>query len=70
MASSNNYVGILLGMGNPLLDISSLVDDEFLTNKVVECHRRKLLMAPLTLTLALRRLVRKMTAEGAALQGS
>ena len=31
MASSNNYAGILLGMGNPLLDISSLVDDEFLT---------------------------------------
>ncbi|KAL0817675.1 hypothetical protein Bca101_074119 [Brassica carinata] len=38
--------------------------------KVVECHRRKLWMAPLTLTLVLRRLVRKLTAEGASLQGS
>ncbi|KAF2556599.1 hypothetical protein F2Q68_00015740 [Brassica cretica] len=28
--------------------------------KVVECHRRKLWMAPLTLTLVLRRLVRKL----------
>ncbi|CAE6085845.1 unnamed protein product [Arabidopsis arenosa] len=31
MASSSNYDGILLGMGNPLLDISAVVDDEFLT---------------------------------------
>ncbi|KAL9278285.1 putative adenosine kinase [Arabidopsis thaliana] len=31
MASSSNYDGIFLGMGNPLLDISAVVDDEFLT---------------------------------------
>lgn len=28
------YEGILLGMGNPLLDISAVVDDEFLQKYV------------------------------------
>ncbi|KAF3538887.1 hypothetical protein F2Q69_00025339 [Brassica cretica] len=51
--------------------IQSLISNRsLLKRKVVECHRRKLWMAPLTLTLALRRLVRKITAEGASLQGS
>ncbi|KAF3579935.1 hypothetical protein DY000_02033188 [Brassica cretica] len=51
--------------------IQSLISNRsWLRSKVVECHRRKLLMAPVTLTLALRKFVRKMTAEGAALQGS
>ncbi|CAF1999548.1 unnamed protein product, partial [Brassica oleracea] len=38
IVSSNNYAGILLGMGNPLLDISSLVDDEFLTKSDVKLN--------------------------------
>ncbi|RID67903.1 hypothetical protein BRARA_C00104 [Brassica rapa] len=38
MASSNNYDGILLGMGNPLLDISAVVDEAFLTKYDVKLN--------------------------------
>ncbi|KAG2318372.1 hypothetical protein Bca52824_011585 [Brassica carinata] len=31
MASSSDFDGILLGMGNPLLDVSAVVDQDFLT---------------------------------------
>jgi hypothetical protein len=30
MAASGSYEGVLLGMGNPLLDISAVVDEAFL----------------------------------------
>lgn len=30
MAASNSLEGVLLGMGNPLLDISAVVDEAFL----------------------------------------
>lgn len=34
MASSSDFDGILLGMGNPLLDVSAVVDQDFLTKLV------------------------------------
>jgi hypothetical protein len=30
MAAASSYEGVLLGMGNPLLDISAVVDEPFL----------------------------------------
>ncbi|CAN7037010.1 unnamed protein product [Brassica oleracea var. botrytis] len=36
--SSSNYDGILLGMGNPLLDISAVVDEDFLTKYDVKLN--------------------------------
>jgi hypothetical protein len=30
MAAASSYEGVLLGMGNPLLDISAVVDEAFL----------------------------------------
>jgi adenosine kinase len=38
MAASSSYEGVLLGMGNPLLDISAVVDDAFLTKYDVKLN--------------------------------
>ncbi|KQK00411.1 adenosine kinase 2 [Brachypodium distachyon] len=38
MAASSSYDGVLLGMGNPLLDISAVVDEAFLTKYDVKLN--------------------------------
>jgi adenosine kinase len=38
MAASSSYEGVLLGMGNPLLDISAVVDDAFLAKYDVQLN--------------------------------